>query len=98
MRHGYKGAFEIAATLDYLFAFAATTNVVENYHFDQLFESYLEDELVREFIRNSNPSALKEMAARFREALDRGLWQPRSNQYSSTISTILDNKMEVNIP
>ena len=35
MRHGYKGAFEIAATVDYLFAFAATTKCVRNHHFDQ---------------------------------------------------------------
>ena len=41
-RHGYKGAFELAATLDYLFAFAATTRAVKNHHFDMLHEAYLE--------------------------------------------------------
>ena len=44
MRHGYKGAFEIAATVDYLFGFAASTDAVGNHHFDQLFAAYLEDE------------------------------------------------------
>ena len=98
MRHGYKGAFEIAATLDYLFAFAATTNAVKNYHFDQLFEAYFEDNDVREFIGRANPYALKEMAARFREAVDRGLWQPRSNHYSSVLSEILEIPTKGNMP
>ncbi len=47
MRHGYKGAFEIAATVDYLFAFAATTNAVKHHHFEQLHSAYIEDEAVR---------------------------------------------------
>jgi cobaltochelatase CobN len=47
MRHGYKGAFEIAATVDYLFAFAATTNAVRHHHFDQLYDAYLGDSAVR---------------------------------------------------
>ncbi len=72
MRHGYKGAFEIAATVDYLFAFAATTDAVESYHFDQLFDAYIADAAVQRFIAESNAPALAEIAARFREAIDRG--------------------------
>ncbi|MBT4588244.1 MAG: cobaltochelatase subunit CobN, partial [Rhodospirillaceae bacterium] len=79
MRHGYKGAFEIAATVDYLFAFAATAKVVEDHHFDQLFEAYLEDERVRDFIAENNAPALQEIAERFDEAIERGFWHPRSN-------------------
>lgn len=79
MRHGYKGAFEIAATVDYLFAFAATAKVVENHHFEMLFDAYLGDASVRQFIKENNRPALKEMAGRFIEAIDRGFWQPRSN-------------------
>jgi cobaltochelatase CobN len=79
MRHGYKGAFEIAATVDYLFAFAATTNAVKHHHFEQLHGAYIEDEAVRGFIAENNPPALKEIAARFCEAVDRGLWAPRRN-------------------
>ena len=78
-RHGYKGAFEMAATLDYLFAFAATTGLVENHHFDQLYAAYLEDTEVCAWIDQVNPDALNEMKARFREALHRGLWQPKAN-------------------
>lgn len=79
MRHGYKGAFEIAATVDYLFAFAATTNAVQHHHFDQLYDAYLGDKDVRGFIADNNAPALKEIAARFCEAVDRGLWAPRKN-------------------
>jgi cobaltochelatase CobN len=79
MRHGYKGAFEMAATLDYLFAFAATTRAVDSRHFDALFDAYLRDDAVREFIARENPPALAEMAARFDEARERGLWRPGAN-------------------
>ncbi|MHA1154233.1 MAG: cobaltochelatase subunit CobN, partial [Alphaproteobacteria bacterium] len=79
MRHGYKGAFEMAATVDYLFAFAATTGAVGDHHFDAVFEAYLEDTEVRDFLANNNPAALAEMAGRLIEAQDRGLWRPRAN-------------------
>ena len=79
MRHGYKGAFEIAATVDYLFAFAATTGAVRDHHFEMLFDAYIRDEGVRAFMECSNPAALRETAARFLEALDRELWRPKTN-------------------
>ncbi len=79
MRHGYKGAFEMAATVDYLFAFAATAHCVRDHHFDAVFEAYLGDEAVRDFLADHNPAALAEMAARLVEAQDRGLWSPRLN-------------------
>jgi len=79
MRHGYKGAFEMAATVDYLFAFAATAKCVKDHHFDAVFEAYIEDDAVHDFLRDANPAALKEMLERLREALDRGLWRPRRN-------------------
>ena len=69
-RHGYKGAFEMAATLDYLFAFAATTGMVENHHFDAVHAAFMEDEEVREFLERKNPDALREMAERFLEAAE----------------------------
>jgi cobaltochelatase CobN len=88
MRHGYKGAFEIAATVDYLFGFAASTDAVSNHHFDQLFASYLEDELVRDFMLSANPAALRETADRFAEAIRRGLWTPRSNRAADLIAEL----------
>ena len=79
MRHGYKGAFEMAATVDYLFAFAATTRAVADHHFDLVFEAYLEDQQVRDFLLRHNPAAAGDIAERLKEAQDRGLWKPRSN-------------------
>ena len=79
MRHGYKGAAEIAATVDYLFAFAATSRAVDDTHFDALYDAYLADDAVRRFMAEHNPVALAEMSRRFAEAIDRGLWRPRRN-------------------
>jgi cobaltochelatase CobN len=79
MRHGYKGAFEMAATVDYLFAFAATADCVADHHFDLVFDAYLGDEEVRDFIERHNPAALKEIAERLLEAQERDLWKPKSN-------------------
>ncbi len=92
MRHGYKGAFEIAATVDYLFAFAATTKAVRDHHFDQLHEAYLQDDAVRGFIAEHNPSALEEIAARFAEAIDRGLWTPRRNATYAELVALNEEK------
>ena len=78
-RHGYKGAFEIIATVDYMFAFAATTGAVKSHHFDLAFDAYLADAATRAFIADNNPAALAEIAARFGEAQARGFWTPRSN-------------------
>jgi len=89
MRHGYKGAFEMAATLDYLFAFAATTDAVEHRHFDMLFDAYLRADAVREFIAAENPPALHEMAERFAEARARGLWRPGANDIPALLDAIL---------
>jgi cobaltochelatase CobN len=78
-RHGYKGAFEIAATVDYMFAFAATADAVKSHHFDLAYDAYLVDAETRQFISDNNPAALKEIATRLSEAITRGLWQPRLN-------------------
>ncbi|WP_429807557.1 cobaltochelatase subunit CobN [Ensifer sp. B1-9] len=79
MRHGYKGAFEIAATVDYMFAFAATTGAVRDHHFEAAYQAFIVDERVADFLRDKNPAAFAELAERFLEAIDRNLWTPRSN-------------------
>jgi cobaltochelatase CobN len=87
-RHGYKGAFEMAATVDYLFAFAATTGAVSNHHFDLVEEAYLADDHTREFIAEHNAPALREMAQRLQEAIERGLWVPKSNTARARITQL----------
>ncbi|MEW9530994.1 cobaltochelatase subunit CobN [Microbispora sp. NPDC049125] len=74
-RHGYKGAFEMAATVDYLFGFDATAGVVDDWMYESLAASYVFDPEVREFMRTSNPWALRGIAERLLEAADRGLWE-----------------------
>jgi cobaltochelatase CobN len=69
----------MAATVDYLFAFAATAHCVKDHHFDLVFDAYLDDDAVRDFLEQNNPDALREMAERLLEAQERGLWRPRSN-------------------
>ena len=78
-RHGYKGAFEIIATVDYMFAFAATTGAVKTHHFDLAFEAFIEDDTTRQFIQANNRFGYDEMIAKFNEARRRGFWTPRSN-------------------
>lgn len=79
MRHKYKGAFELSASVDYLFAFAATTGAVRDHHFDAVYDAYLCDTKVRDFLLEYNPDALRDISFRLLDALDRGLWTSRSN-------------------
>jgi len=73
-RHGYKGAFEMAATVDYLFGYDATAGVVDDWMYEQLAASYVFDPGTAAFLRKSNPWALRGIAERLLEAADRGLW------------------------
>lgn len=73
-RHGYKGAFELAATVDYLFGFDATAGVVHDWMYESLAREYVLDETNREFMGRSNPWALRGIVERLHEAADRGLW------------------------
>jgi cobaltochelatase CobN len=75
MRHGYKGAFEMAATVDYLFAYDATANCVADYMYQGVTEAYLLDDQVQDFIQQKNPWAMRDMAERLLEAHQRSLWQ-----------------------
>jgi cobaltochelatase CobN len=73
-RHGYKGAFELAATVDYLFGYDATTGVVADWMYDKLTETYVLDPVNREFLKEANPWALHGIAERLLEAESRGMW------------------------
>ncbi|WP_033822372.1 cobaltochelatase subunit CobN [Kitasatospora sp. MBT63] len=73
-RHGYKGAFEMAATVDYLFGYDATTGVVADWMYEKLTEEYVLDPVNREFLTGANPWALHGISERLLEAAERGLW------------------------
>jgi cobaltochelatase CobN len=74
-RHGYKGAFEMAATVDYMFGYDATAQVVDDWMYAQLSERYVLDEEVQRFFREKNPWALRNIIERLMESVERGLWQ-----------------------
>lgn len=74
MRHGYKGAFEMSATVDYLFAYDASAQCVEDHMYQGVAEAYVLDESVQAFVQAKNPWALRDMSERLLEAHQRGLW------------------------
>ncbi|HHY54324.1 MAG TPA: cobaltochelatase subunit CobN [Chloroflexi bacterium] len=74
-RHGYKGALEIAATVDYLFGYDATAQVLEDWMYHNLTEEFLRNEEMQQFFAESNPWAWQAIAERLLEAVERGLWQ-----------------------
>jgi cobalamin biosynthesis Mg chelatase CobN len=73
-RHGYKGAFELSATVDYLFGYDATAGVVEDWMYKDVTRKYVLDEKVRGLYEGSNPWALRAISERLLEAAERGLW------------------------
>jgi cobaltochelatase CobN len=75
MEHGYKGAFELAATVDYLFGYDAAADIASDWMYETLAEKYVLDSKVREFLERSNPWALGAIAERLLEAAHRGMWR-----------------------
>ncbi|MFM7361232.1 MAG: cobaltochelatase subunit CobN [Cyanobium sp.] len=78
--HGYKGGFEMAASLDYLFSYDASTGRMPDWSYGALCERWLSDAEVLAFLRSSNPWALRDMAERMLEAHHRGLWEGGSRE------------------
>lgn len=89
-RHGYKGAFEMAATVDYLFGYDATAHVVEDWMYEKVTDVYVSDPAIREFFAASNPWALTSIAERLLEANERGLWSASDDALESLRSAILE--------
>ncbi|WP_199245320.1 cobaltochelatase subunit CobN [[Phormidium] sp. ETS-05] len=89
MRHGYKGAFEIAATVDYLFAYDATAHCVEDYMYAGVAQAYIFDPTVRQFIETQNPWSLRDMAERLLEANARGLWDQVPEEMLAQLRTVV---------
>ncbi|HEX3495351.1 MAG TPA: cobaltochelatase subunit CobN, partial [Methylocella sp.] len=79
MRHGHRGAAEIAGTIDRLYALAVLSDAVASQHFELLFEATLGTPSVRDFLIDANPRAARAIANRFEEALARGFWRCRRN-------------------
>lgn len=100
-RHGYKGAFEMAATMDYLFAYDATTDLVEDFMYEGISQAYLLDKNTQQFIKEVNPWALQDMSERMLEAIQRGMWKAPSPEMQQALQevylqadTMLEEKSE----
>ncbi len=91
-RHGYKGAFELAATVDYLYGYDATAHVVQDWMYEKVTESYVADPAVRKFLEASNPWALRAMAERLLEASERGLWDASEQALQTLRSAVLESE------
>jgi cobaltochelatase CobN len=90
-RHGYKGAFEMAATVDYLFGYDATAGVVDDWMYEKLSAEYVFDPENRDFMKKSNPWALRGITERLLEAADRGLWaEPDADTIERLRATYLE--------
>ena len=88
MRHGHRGAAEIAQSLDNLFAFAALTDAVASEQFDLMFDATLGDDAVRAFLVDANPAAARHMAGVFEAAARRGFWRSRRNSSTSLLASL----------
>lgn len=97
MRHQYKGALEMANTMDFLFGYDATADLLEDWMYDQVAQSYVLDPAVQQFMKKSNPWALKDIAERLLEACDRGMWEnpdPDTHSQLQAVMLDIDNTIE----
>ena len=99
--HGYKGALELNATVDYLFGYDATTGIVDDWMYEQLAEEYVFNPEMKEFLERSNPWALQAITERLLEAHQRGLWEQidaetlsRLKQTQLSAETLLELRTE----
>ncbi|BFG76682.1 cobaltochelatase subunit CobN [Paraburkholderia terrae] len=94
-RHGYKGAAEIAATVDYLYGYDATARVVADHQYALVADAYLNDADTREFMRKHNPHALHGVCERLLEAMQRGLWQQPGEYRAQVEQHLLDSEQHI---
>jgi cobaltochelatase CobN len=88
--HGYKGAFELAATVDYLFGYDATAHVIEDWMYERVTDAYVGDEAMRKFFEQSNPWALRSIAERLLEAVEREMWDASPEARATLTSALLE--------
>ena len=99
INNGYKGGFEFSATLDYLYAYDATTNLVSNWCYESIYKSWLCDSKIINFLEKNNPWALKDISERFLELINRKMWNNDSNEILENLKSIInetESKIEKN--
>ncbi len=88
-QHGYKGGLELTATVDYLFGYDATAEVMNDWMYEQVSQTYALDTEMQNFLRKSNPWALRDIATRLFEAATRGLWKQPDSQILDALRDVL---------
>ena len=95
-RHGYKGGFELAASLDYLFAYDACTDLVPDWSYSAVCSTWLQNPKLVSFLRQHNPWALRDMAERLLEAHHRGLWtSPHDGQLDHLRELVISSEGQI---
>jgi len=94
-RHGYKGAAEIAVTVDYLYGYDATARVVADHQYALVADAYVNDADTREFMQQHNPHALHAVCERLLEAMQRGLWQDPGDYRGRIEQHLLDSEQHI---
>lgn len=74
--HGYKGAGDLSKRIGRVYGFAATTGEVDDWIFDEITETFVLDQEMREWFQKVNPWALEEIGRRLLEAQSREIWNP----------------------
>ena len=88
-RHGYKGGLELAATVDYIFGFDATAQIVPDFVYEGLAQEYALSQEMRDFLGASNPWALNAIAERLLEAARRELWEHPAPEMLEALRDVL---------
>jgi cobaltochelatase CobN len=90
-RHGYRGGLEMAATVDSLFGFSATTGIVTDWMFEGIAQAYADGD-ARRFLARDNPWALNVIVERLLEAEQRGLWTPKAQTLQRLREVLLESE------
>ncbi len=87
-RHGYKGGLELTATVDYLFGYDATAQVMEDWMYEQVASVYAFDPQMQRFLQEANPWAQNAIAERLLEAASRGMWAAPRQETLEALQTL----------
>ena len=93
--NGYKGAFEFSATIDYLYAFDATTNVVSDWCYEDIYHAWLCNKDLKNFLLKNNPWSLRDISQRFLEIINRKMWKNASSDVVNNLKEIIINSESI---
>ncbi len=93
--HGYRGARELSALVDYAFGWDATSDVIEPWMYEGMAERFLLDDENREWLERNNPEAVRQMSGRLLEAIDRGMWEASAEMRERLESIYLSHEEQL---